>query len=466
MSPELMRVFFTQTSRMLLWKPNQLEIIAASRVNNNALYRQSMEYQRDILEDHFQIERKYGCVMLGKITNEHPDNIELVDEAQDFMCSAMRAYVEMVKIKCAQNFARIRGSSKSAPLLNANAQMTRDELLEFFECVNATMSFPEVHARLKQEWEATKDFTAVGKITIEIQHRCLELMGVTKECGVENLNQIGERFRGDSPIFSKFQAFQICAETYTKAATLDEEAYAKFLADIPYNMRKLPHLYYTHKAVEHQRQQAAAMQAQAQAQGGMPGMPNPNDPRLNEKQRQIMSLMMSEEGRTKIDRLAERMTLRKGVVEAEIKEWDTAQLKQYFDDFSKDEVTGMLSASGDDVLKKLDVFISMDDITLDKVMKMNSVFAKDAREHDGSLMKSLREAKGDSVHITKAMGALGSMSKLFSTGAQMPLPGATAGGGGQSHGGHQHGPGCKHNQKAPVEKAPDVATGKGDSMER
>merc|ERR1711988_504825 len=107
----------------------------------------------------------------------------------------------------------------------------------------------------------------------------------------------------------------------------------------------------------------------------------------------------------------------------------------------------------------------MDDTNLDKVMKMNSVFAKDARDHGGELMKALREAKGDSIHITKAMGALGSMSRLFSTGAQMPHPGGHSGHD-HGHGGHQHGPGCRHHQGPPVEKAPDVVTGKADSMER
>jgi hypothetical protein len=461
---ETMKKFFDQTSRMLMNKSNQLVIIEASRVNDNALYKQSMEFQRDILEYQFQIERKYGVNILGRIQHIYPDDMELIDAAQDFMCAAMRAYVEMIKLKCAQDFARIRGASKSAPLLKSTGLMTRNQLLEFFECINATMSLPEVTARLRAEWAATKDFQKVGKVTIEIQHRALELVGFTKECGVENLNRISDNFKGDQTIFSKFQSFQICAETYTKAATLDEAAYAKFINDIPYNMRKVPHLYYVHKAVDHQRQQMAAMQARAQ--GGMS-----NDPQLNEKQRQIMSLMTSEEGRIKINSLAERMTARKGIVEAEIKDWDSAQLKQYFDEFSSSEVTTILSESGDDVLKKLDTFITMDDTNLDKVMKMNSVFAKDARDHGGELMKALREAKGESIHITKAMGALGSMSRLFSTGAQMPHPGGHGGhdhshGHDHGHGGHQHGPGCRHHQGPPVEKAPDVVTGKADSMER
>ena len=175
--PDVMLKFFHAVTDMLMDPENIREIVAESNANNVPLFVQSMNFQKDVLEYNFQIEREYGCAQLGLVAVKYPDNPELVAAAKKFMLVAMESYVEQVKYRAAERFQKIRkasGLKENANVLRTAGGMTKQDYLEFFEACNAVMPLPHTRAALKKEFEVSGEkFEQVGKMAIAIQRKTL-----------------------------------------------------------------------------------------------------------------------------------------------------------------------------------------------------------------------------------------------------------------------------------------------------
>lgn len=123
--------YFTVCASMLMDERNIREIINDGISKNVGLHQASIEFQRDVLEYNFQIERNYGCQFLGSIPQHHPDDTELIKGAQGFMLGCMLGYLKAIKVR-----ARLyKTGAVQGPL--PNQSMTRTAVLEFFEACNA-----------------------------------------------------------------------------------------------------------------------------------------------------------------------------------------------------------------------------------------------------------------------------------------------------------------------------------------
>jgi hypothetical protein len=436
--PDVMLKFFHAVTDMLMDPENIREIVAESNANNVPLFVQSMNFQKDVLEYNFQIEREYGCAQLGLVAVKYPDNPELVAAAKKFMLVAMESYVEQVKYRAAERFQKIRkasGLKENANVLRTAGGMTKQDYLEFFEACNAVMPLPHTRAALKKEFEVSGEkFEQVGKMAIAIQHRMLELIGVDYRYGVQCLNQVGQLHRTDAEIQMKFMSFQVCAELYCKLASFTPEKEMAFLAEVPAYMRDFPHIFFIKK--QH-------MMNEANARGGpMAGSQRmaPDDPRISEEQRKLFGLLSSEEGAKSISDLFQRVNTSKDDVIKDIEAMDASARQAYFDGFKSQSITAELkNIKPENATESLQKFTSMSQEDLIKVLKMNAVFNADMRS-GGTLMKVMKETPD----VANSMMHFSQMVRVISQSVMQQQQQQQGGQGGQGGHDHSHGHGHGH----------------------
>lgn len=116
---------------MLLHEGNIREMIDQSISKNIGLHLVAVEFQRDVLENNFQIEKNFGCTTLSLIPEKYPGDTELLDAAKAFMLACLRSFVDTLKLR-SKLYKKdvIPGPSPNTP-------MTRQAILEFFEGCNA-----------------------------------------------------------------------------------------------------------------------------------------------------------------------------------------------------------------------------------------------------------------------------------------------------------------------------------------
>lgn len=444
---DVMMQFWYACGAMLLSDSGITRIITDSQNHDRALHLQAIEFQKDVLEYNFGVEKSWGCQQLGMITKHYPDDKELHQGAGAFMKVAMYSYIEQLKYR-----AKMRGKT-----LRSTGELTRNQILEFFEGCNAAMSLETTKAALRKTWDKFQDVKLVGKATIEVQHRILELLGVKHTHGVEQLNAFMQAHLQDTEIADRFEAFRMCAEMGTKMATMTPSELKEVLAEVPPYMRDVPHIYFvqSHKmAMEQQRRVTHA---------------NPNTPQgrsMLAEQYRVLEFMGSEAGQEKVGAISKRIKTAQTTFADIAQNWDETQRAEYLEKFSKFPFVLALTECGGDMLKRISVFDSIDEKGLQEIVTMQQVLVKDARS-GGSLLTKLRDDPA-AIGVAVSMQSLNAMQKLASiekgTNLQMPDMGH-----GHDHGhghGHEHvhGPDCNHGPNKA--KAPDVTTGKADRIER
>ena len=118
--------FLRTCSQMMLHDENIDEIIADSFIRRDGLQNAAVEFQRDVLENNFQIERGFGCKYLSQLESRHENDAELIEAGKDFMYTAMKSYLKALKARKAKHYKVIN-----------TVPMNRVQILEFFEGCNA-----------------------------------------------------------------------------------------------------------------------------------------------------------------------------------------------------------------------------------------------------------------------------------------------------------------------------------------
>lgn len=452
--PDLLLEFFIAGSKMMMMKENIAEIVEESNASNTPLYLQSMNFQKDLLERNFQIEREYGCKQLSMVSVNYPDKTELKDASIAFMMAAMSSYLEQVKYRAALRFKKIRQNTGKGTVLRSAGGMPKQELMEFFEVVCSTLCLPQSRAVFDAEYKKSKNFDTVAAKSVAIQHRLLELMGVEWEYGVECLNKIGQIYSNDREMSDKFTTFTVACEIYCRLACMSEEEQTKFMEEVPEHVHSLPHIFFARKQMMMQRQQAA------QQRGGNPTGP-PDTSSLSEEQKRLFERLSTEEGSQKVATLFQRVNSVKGEIISDIEKMDGAARRAYFESFGKEEVAKTVGKiRPENAYEGLEAFIDMNEGDLKKVLTMNAVFNTDTRA-GGSLMKSMQDnndVKGTMVQFSNTIRLVtNSMMQ-----AQQHLASMQGQQGGPMPPNPPHG--HMHQQPQPVANpAPKPA---GDSMDR
>ena len=460
---DLIYSFWQACGSMLLDLRTIRHIVDASAATGRPLHLAAIDFQRSVMAFNFGIEPEYGCQQMGMAAVNYPKDTELQEGASGFMRMAMHSYVEQLKVRAALNVTKGRA-------LRISGGMTRTELLEFFEGCNASMTLVATKNAMDNAWKATKDIKDLGKICIDSQHQILELMGVTKEHGLAQLNSMQQNYPQDNELAMKFNAFRMCAETTVQLASLEPKEKAEYLEEVPPYMRGVPHIYFIQK----QRMQWEQQKQQANAQA--------TNPELQKHQENLLEFLNTDSGHDTVTGLVKRMNDTKKAKESEITSWSTEERSAYFEEFQHKSFVGEVNKCGGNMLQRIQTFENMSTAELDSVVVMQQTFNADARS-GGELLAKLRGATPTNSiegvnQIMQSVGALSRMASLPKGGnLQMPPSGATAaaaaqvGGGGNLHShDHDHGHSHDHGHAGacghPSHKAPDVSSGKADTIER
>ena len=108
----------------------------------------------------------------------------------------------------------------------------------------------------------------------------------------------------------------------------------------------------------------AELEAQANARrstgGAEAGSQQQMDPRLSEAQRKLVDLLNSPDGQKKVASLVDIVEATKDEIMADIKDWDEARRKEYFDEFSKSGIVSSLQKlKAEDMLGRVEMFTNM-----------------------------------------------------------------------------------------------------------
>jgi hypothetical protein len=112
---------------MLEVESNISEMIHDCSENGVGLHMAAVDFQRDVLEYNFGIERNFGCKYLSMLSVNHPDDQELLDAAKDFMFSCLKNFIGALKLRAKM----YKKGQLEKP--RENESMSRNSILEFFE---------------------------------------------------------------------------------------------------------------------------------------------------------------------------------------------------------------------------------------------------------------------------------------------------------------------------------------------
>lgn len=261
-----------------------------------------------------------------------------------------------------------------------------------------------------------------------MQHGALEDLGLNYKYGVSCLNRVGQDYPSDRGVMMKMNQFALAASLACQEAMMTPQQRDEFYKNIPVFMHNFPHLYVFQQKMMEQQQMA-----QQQATAG-----------------EAQSYFSTSEGMQKMQQLSARIQVAKGQAEEAVSGWDAEKRLEYFRSFQEHPALSQLKSQGNDVREKMTAFMNLSDTDLTDMMKMQLVLAEDMKA-GGTIVQEMQAAG-----VSKSMmGHMQSMRMMMGSGG--------ASNSGQGH--HIHGPNCQHHHNAgPI--APDVSTGKGDSMER
>ena len=182
-----------------------------------------------------------------------------------------------------------------------------------------------------------------------------------------------------------------------------------------------------------------------------------------------MEYINSDSGQAKVQRISNKIRSVQAALGATASDWDTEQCAAYFTKFSADPIVAELKECGGDMVRRIDTFDNLSEKSVQDMMTMQAVFARDARS-GAALISKLREDP-EAVGVASAMQSVSAMLKLgtVAKGENIQMPANMLGYNAQSHRhshdhGHVHGPNCNHGPPAKV--APDVTKGKADKIDR
>jgi hypothetical protein len=95
----------------------------------------AVQFQRDMLEFNFQIERDFGCRFLAQINTTFPKDEEVLSATKRFMYTALESYLKGLKLR----HAMYESGRLSAP--DPSKKMSKVTILEFFEACCALSKY-------------------------------------------------------------------------------------------------------------------------------------------------------------------------------------------------------------------------------------------------------------------------------------------------------------------------------------
>lgn len=471
--------YLSDCSTKLLEESTINKLVSRHLEEHVQLYDSVIDYQREVMEKTWGIEKEFGSQFLSKLTVYFPNDDEVVNVAKRFMFVAMRSYVNALKQSA---------SLRPQPLLTHGSPFARHNVLEFFEACNATMQMPETKKKLKTHFEQTRQ--PPNELVIGIQRLMLETLGFDPDYAVSELDKTMDRYPNDQLIAMKMQQFMICANLSCREAMMSEVEKKNFYAQIPAIMHTMPYMWVLQQQLAAQASHGHGHYgAHGHGHGHMQHQPEcphhhhgshgdsirseqENDDIVNEPSpyELIAEMMKSSEAKDKMQAFGTRMQETKYLVEQKIGGWDAAQRQQFYNDFSTNRLVDELNALGTDPLARLNKFMTLGQEDLVNLMTLQACVALDMRERQSQNMPP-PESGGVLGGLLSALGSFagfGGSNHSHSHHHQQqhdyyPHHHDHS----HSHGHHHdHGHSCPIHSNSSQQQKVDISTGKSDVMDR
>lgn len=482
--------FLTDCTAKLMEKDVMEKMAEKHVTTNTSLYEITIEYQRDVMENSWGIERSFGCQYLSRVTQHFPDDQEIFNAAKRFMFIAMRSYVNGIK-----HIPKIRTKP-----LQTYGKLSESTVYEFFESCNATMMMPETKNKLKAHFELTQQ--PPNQLIIDIQREILVMLGIEADFGCEALGKMMQKNTSDGNMLYKFQLFMLCAQFSCREAMMSEIEKKEYYSQIPPIMHHMPYMWIMQQrqqALHEQAQQAAANNGSHGQMGHGHGHHNHAGQMSSQQMHRgevdpssadsgtsaspyglLQELLATEDGKMKMELFSQRMQSNQGEVMERIANWTNEDRQQFYNDFNQREIVNVLNNQiNQSVMEKLNTFVNMSNEDLLDMLTLQACIMQDMRNNPhgaGGGGSASASASGGGGIMSGLMGAFSSLTGIGAS------SGATAGNtvmtqpgmGRQHHAGaghnhehhHQHGPGCSHYKPVAPASNSNIITGKTDKMER
>ena len=119
--------FFTTCSNMLNEQKYVESIVNQSLKTNSDLSKVSVNFQTDVMEKMFQIEKKFGCSYMVRIPHIYPSDALMINAVKDFTYATVKCYYNALKFRFKKSGSKLRNTGG----------MTKVNFNEFFEGCNA-----------------------------------------------------------------------------------------------------------------------------------------------------------------------------------------------------------------------------------------------------------------------------------------------------------------------------------------
>jgi hypothetical protein len=289
---EHMLSYFRTVTEMMVDESNVADMVEEQLANGKGLHEVAANFQRDVLEQNFQIERKWGCQYMSMLPHNFPQDKEMIRIGKEFTDTAIRSYVLCLEY---------RSRTVNCGVLRKDGGMGRLQMIEFFEGCNAVSFLPETKAELKELFLRTKQ--SPGPKLVEKQREIIKLIGLDPDYGVSLLNRVSSDFGDDQDLLNKMHMFALAARLACNEASMSDEQREQFYGQIPPFMHSFPQVYvFQQQMVAQQRQMQMQQQGRAGASGpaGNPMQSIPGDNPMVAQQAKIRQFMNTEEGRSKV----------------------------------------------------------------------------------------------------------------------------------------------------------------------
>ena len=145
---ETIMSFFHVCTELMLDEEWLEYIIRQSETAGKPLQFAAMDFQRNVMENNFQIEANFGCTYLSKLPVLFQSDDELIAAAKRFMFTCLRSFIEAVKLR-----------SRRFKVLRSSGGFSKISMLEFFEGCNAKSKCNHSRENKQKlrgcEWHAT-----------------------------------------------------------------------------------------------------------------------------------------------------------------------------------------------------------------------------------------------------------------------------------------------------------------------
>lgn len=139
------------------------------------------------------VDADFGCSQLDIIDKTHPGDTELFTLRHEFVLNSQRTFLQAFE-------------DRRPKTLETKKPIPRQVLINFFDCCNTKMDFPEVREVMIKHAQATKELP--NKVIIKIQRQLLEVFGFEQNHGCAMLSKIAQDFPDDMELHKRFQMWQ------------------------------------------------------------------------------------------------------------------------------------------------------------------------------------------------------------------------------------------------------------------